>query len=200
MGRRVWRNRGFQVCWAHNPKVAGSNPAPAMQESPAQAGFSCVSGHLCSLHRCSTFCSNLSAAGCRDWPNTRILGLFWPNRTQSELAVLRPSGSKTRRSHDDSGDVVATAFAGVAGACSCADGTSKVVPSSDATSPDAGYRSLGRASAAALQLAICGTRDGSACGPAFGCPRCVRGMVGDGATVLSVADFVARRERREPDP
>jgi hypothetical protein len=25
--------------WAHNPKVAGSNPAPAMLRSPAQAGF-----------------------------------------------------------------------------------------------------------------------------------------------------------------
>jgi hypothetical protein len=30
---------------AHNPKVAGSNPAPAIGESPAQARFSCVSGH-----------------------------------------------------------------------------------------------------------------------------------------------------------
>jgi len=31
--------------WAHNPKVAGSNPAPATRKNPAQAGFFCGQKH-----------------------------------------------------------------------------------------------------------------------------------------------------------
>jgi hypothetical protein len=46
---------------AHNPKVAGSNPAPAIQESPANRGVFCCLEQLGDFGHCSNFCFNLRA-------------------------------------------------------------------------------------------------------------------------------------------
>ena len=65
---------------AHNPKVAGSNPAPATHERPAQAGlsFSLVRGVLASWYRRGTKVSWRPAYSAGDTERVPRLGSLYP--------------------------------------------------------------------------------------------------------------------------